>query len=70
MQCETETPLKTLGEIAAELGRPIHQVQYAVRTNRIGETQRAGIIRLYGPDQIGMIRTALHRIAERRGTLL
>lgn len=60
--------LWTVGDIARELGIPEHSVDYAIRKYHIGESQRAGILRLYDADGFDAVRMALRRI-ERRGNL-
>ena len=42
-----EHTLKTLGDIARDLGLPQHVINYTVTRLGIQETQRAGILRLY-----------------------
>ncbi len=60
-----ERDLLTVGDIASRLGIPAARVDYALRTYRIKETQRAGIIRLFDDDSVSQIERALRRIAGR-----
>jgi predicted transcriptional regulator len=64
---ESETDLLTVGAIARETGQPLHRVRYALETYRIEPVQRAGILRLFSRDDLPRIKSALARIAERRG---
>jgi len=47
----------TTGEIAKQLGWPLHRVQYLVRTRQIEPTARAGILRLFDPAILERLRT-------------
>ena len=63
-----ETPnLLTLADVARLLNERLNRVKYAVDEYRIEPRQRAGIIRLWHPDDVPAIRAALTRIANRRG---
>jgi hypothetical protein len=57
----------TIGQIARQVKRPIHAVDYAIRAYGIQERRRVGILRLWSPDDVPAIESALRRIAERRG---
>lgn len=59
--------LLTVGAIARATGQPLHKVRYAIDAYRIEPIQRAGILRLYSPDDLPRIRSAMIRISERRG---
>lgn len=51
--------LKTTGELAADLGAPLHRVIYAIRSRKIAPARRAGRYRLYGPAELKLIVAAL-----------
>jgi len=50
--------LKTLGEIADEIGKPPYGVAYIISSRGIKETRRAGIVRLFGPEAVEQIKAA------------
>ena len=58
--------LLTLGDIARRLGVRRAQLQYAVEKVGIRERGRAGILRLFSPDQIPVIEAALGTVRSRR----
>jgi hypothetical protein len=58
--------LLTLGDVARECGAKPSRVKYALTEYRIEPHQRAGILRLFHPEQIPEIKAALRRIANRR----
>lgn len=64
---EVVTQLLTLGDIARLEGVAAHRIAYAIERNRIQPDQRAGIIRLFGPDKLFMIRSSLRCIAKHKG---
>ncbi|MDB5322192.1 MAG: hypothetical protein JWN40_3823 [Phycisphaerales bacterium] len=66
MESKTDD-LLTVGAIARETGQPLHRVRYALETYRIEPVQRAGILRLFSREDLPRIKSALMRIAERRG---
>ena len=51
--------LRTVGVIARELGEPLHRISYVLRTRPILPTARAGRLRLYDREAVGMIRNAI-----------
>ena len=60
---------QTIGQIARQLGVARSRLDYAVMKVGLQERGRAGIIRLFSPDQIPSMRAALetvrpHRIRE------
>ena len=61
--------LLTLGQVARACGVAPHRVKYAVAEYRIEPRQRAGILRLWAPDQLAAVKAALSRIARRSGSL-
>lgn len=65
------TRLITVGVIAAELGVPLHRVQYVLRTRRsIRPKAVAGRLWLYDSDDIRQVEAELRRIGRggrRRG---
>ena len=58
--------LMTVGDIARELEVPRARVDYALEKGGIREKGRAGILRLYSPEQIPVIRAALGTVRSRR----
>lgn len=54
-----ETPLFRIGEIAEKCDAPISRISYVIQKRRIRERQRCGIIRLYDPVQVEMIKNGL-----------
>jgi hypothetical protein len=62
--------LLTLGDVVRVIARDHpdirqHQVKYALSVSHIEPRQRAGILRLWGRDQLSDIRSAVERIAAR-----
>lgn len=57
--------LLTVGAIAKRLEVPRSRVDYAVTKAGIQERGRAGILRLFSPDQLPVIRAALGTIRVR-----
>lgn len=55
--------LLTLGDLARETGIPPHRVKYALAAFDIRPVQRAGILRLFSPEQLPHIKSCLGRIA-------
>jgi hypothetical protein len=65
------SPLLTLGDVLRECAAEfpdvrLHQLKYAIASYRIEERQRAGVLRLWHPDDLPQIKSALRRIAGRR----
>lgn len=58
--------LMTVGEIAREIGASRPRVSYAIEKAGIREKARAGILRLYGPEQVPPIIAALGTIRPQR----
>lgn len=61
------TKFRTLGQLALELGVPVHRLKYAIDQYRVVPICRVGITRVWGTDQIPAIRSALARVASNRG---
>ncbi len=57
--------LLTIGTIARQLGEPAKRVNCAVAKARIKEVGRAGILRLFSPEQVAEIRAAVASIRPR-----
>lgn len=70
MRAQVQTPepqLLTPGRLAAELGEPLHRIQYVLSTRRhIRPAARAGQLRLYQTHALGFIRRELRSIDARR----
>ena len=62
----SHTQLLTVGDLRRETGARHHQLNYALQEYEIEPVQRAGIIRLFHPDQLPMIKSALRRISGRK----
>lgn len=58
---------KTVTEIADDLQEPPARVDYITRKLRIKPTDRIGIVRLFGPEQIALIRQGLYGLQIRGG---
>ena len=58
--------LMTVGDVARQLGLSQSRVNYAIDKAGIRERGRAGILRLFSPDQVPVIRAALATIREKR----
>ena len=56
------TELLTTGQLARRLGVPRTRLDYALDRAGIQERGRAGIIRLFSPEQIHVIRAALGNV--------
>lgn len=63
---EQQPHLLTIRDAARRLGVQVHRLRYAIDELDIQPKQRAGIIRLFGEDQLEQMRSALRRIAGRR----
>lgn len=63
---QTQTKLKTIGDIARALGVTSSRVAYAIEQYRIKPTQRAGILRIFDEDKVDVIRSAVRRIEANR----
>ena len=57
---------QTIGQIARQLGVARSRLDYAVSKVGLQERGRAGIIRLFSPDQIPSMRAALETIRPHR----
>ena len=51
----------TLGEVARRLNCPIHRVKYLIQARRIEPVERAGNLRVFGPEILELLRTELNR---------
>ena len=58
--------LLTVGTIARRLNRPIHRVEYVIRSREIGPTGRAGNLRVYSEQAVETIAAELDRIDSAR----
>lgn len=57
--------LLTVGDVARRIGERRSRVEYAIEKAGIRERSRAGILRLFGPDQVPVIEAALKTIRTR-----
>lgn len=58
--------LLTVGDVARRIGVPRARVDYALDKAGIRERARAGILRLFSPDQIPVIEAALLTVRTRQ----
>lgn len=58
--------LLTIGDIARKLGIARTRLKYAIVKARIQEEVRAGILRLFSPDQIPVMEAALATVQARK----
>jgi len=56
----------TVGEVAKKLGCPIWKVQYLLRARDIKPIGRAGVLRLFAPGIVDVLRKELETIQQRR----
>lgn len=61
--------LLTVGQIAARLDEPVERVRYFIAHKRIKPVRRAGIVRLFDPDVVPIIKEACFNMQIRRGQL-
>lgn len=61
----TANDLLTLGQIASRLGVPVHRARYAIDLYKIQPVTRIGIIRVWQPDALERIASALRRIGNK-----
>jgi DNA-binding transcriptional MerR regulator len=64
-----ENKLLTIRDVARECGVRVHRAKYAIAENGIEPHQRAGNMRLFSPQQIPVIKSALSRIENHREVL-
>jgi hypothetical protein len=58
--------LPTVGEIARQTGKPVHCVEYIVRTRGIKPIGRAGHAKIYAESDVAFIASELRRIDQER----
>ena len=63
------TDLLTVGDVARRLGVPRARIDYALDKSGIRERSRAGILRLFGEEQLPVIEAALKTVRSRRSPL-
>lgn len=63
----TTEPFLTVGAIARHLDRPIHRIEYVIRSRRIRPAGWAGHARVFRDSDLAFIASELHRIAAARG---
>jgi DNA-binding transcriptional MerR regulator len=61
-----KTMLLTVGEIARQLGEPIHRVEYLVRARNLQPVSRAGIARVFTQADVQLIASEIRRIGAGR----
>ena len=62
-----EDQLLTLGELARRLGESESRVKYAIGVYQIEPTTRVGILRCWRASDLPRIKSAIARVAARRG---
>ena len=60
-------PYQTIADIAKSEGVSQRQADYATRVYSVEETARVGTIRIYDPNAAEQVKSAIKRIADRRG---
>ena len=63
----SSTELLTMRDLVKILGVPRYRIAYAAEIYNIEPAIRAGMVKLYRPDQIASIKSALQRTAQRAG---
>jgi hypothetical protein len=58
--------MPTVGEIARRLGKPIHRIEYVLRTRNIRPSGLAGNCRVYADEDVERIAAELQRIDARK----
>jgi len=56
----------TVGEIARRLGCPLHRVEYLIRSRHIRPASRAGLLRVFSPEDMRRIASDLNRMDSKR----
>ncbi len=62
----THTEFLTLGQLARRIGTTTHRLKYAIGEYGVEPAMRVGITRVWTPDQIPAIESALRRVASNR----
>ena len=57
----------TVGEIARRLDRPIHRIEYLIRSRNIQPIQRAGNLRVFSEKDLELIAGEIRRMEGRGG---
>lgn len=65
---KTAQVILTIGEIARQLGAPIHSIDYVIRARRILPSGWAGNARVFSPEDVIRIESELSRIRQSRPT--
>jgi hypothetical protein len=58
--------MSIVGEIARRLGKPIHRIEYVLRTRNLRPSGLAGNCRVYAEDDVERIAAELQRIDARK----
>lgn len=67
MPCDTIPAVPTVGEIARRANKPVHCVDYVIRTRNIRPIGRAGSAFVFSEADVAYIASELRRIGEARG---
>jgi hypothetical protein len=62
----TTVQFPTVGEIARRLNKPLHRVEYVIRSRNIAPFGRAGSARVFTDADLAYIASELRRIDEER----
>jgi hypothetical protein len=60
----------TVGEIGRRLNKPVHRIEYVLRSRNIRPASIAGNARVFSETDVQYIRSELRRIDEERGDQL
>lgn len=57
----------TIGEIARQVGCPVHRIEYVIRTRNLRPKERAGNIRVFSEADVQFIASEIRRIDAEKG---
>ena len=64
---DTPVLFPTVGEIARQLGKTVHRIEYVIRSRNIRPTGMAGNARVFTEEAVRRIASEIRRIDEGRG---
>ncbi len=64
---DLSSPIASLGEIVRQLDKPIHRVEYVIRSRKIKPAVVAGGRHFYSEAQVQRIGSEIRRIDEEKG---
>ncbi len=56
----------TTGQVAQQANIPLWKAQYLIKTRGIKPIGRAGVMRMFSPDVVGVLRSELHSIQAKK----